>query len=565
MMGEYVMNNFVGVFGEVAPVAGLSALGSDVVWHDERVAFGGAPVWTDPTGTIVVSGELVLDNADELRLKLRLPDADPGVLLAELYLQYGAEAGLYALGMFAVAIWDTREKRLLLMRDGVGARTLYYATNGRAWWFSARLRALRRSPAVSSDISLTALQKYLTFAFVPGADTLWQNVSELRPGTTLTLPEGETQTYWEPVESMGDPDEPLESHAMRLRELVEDAVRVRLPATGPVGVYLSGGLDSSLVTALAARDASGPVHTYSINFGSKYPNELAFSSLVAEHCNTRHHILTVSGKQIRETLMETMAALDDPIGDPLTVPNLLLGRAAAQDTDVIFNGEGSDPCFGGPKNLPMLLHELYTPDESREVAYLRSYQKCYDDLPRLLTSEVRAALRKAEPQETVLTPFLTNPKMPHFLNHLMHINVRLKGSDQILTKVNNLTTANGLLGRSPLFDRRIVDASFTIPPAYKLAGAEEKAVLKHAVADLLPEVILTRPKSGMLVPVQGWFKRDLRRFARKLLLSRRARTRPYFNCEVVREWLNYRGSLWPRHGVKLWLLLTLEVWLRAQE
>ena len=364
---------------------------------------------------------------------------------------------------------------------------------------------------------------------------------------------------------MWAPDEPLESHAMRLRELVEDAVRVRLPATGPVGVYLSGGLDSSLVTALAARDASGPVHTYSINFGSKYPNELAFSSLVAEHCNTRHHILTVSGKQIRETLMETMAALDDPIGDPLTVPNLLLGQAAAQDTDVILNGEGSDSCFGGPKNLPMLLHELYTPDESREVAYLRSYQKCYDDLPCLLTSEVRAALHKAEPQENVLTPFLTNPKMPHFLNRLMHINVRLKGSDQILTKVNNLTTVSGLLGRSPLFDRYIVDASFTIPPAYKLAGAEEKAVLKRAVADLLPEVILTRPKSGMLVPVQGWFKRDLRRFARRLLLGRRARTRPYFNCEVVREWLNYRGSLWPRHGVKLWLLLTLEVWLRAQE
>ena len=240
------MNNFVGVFGEVAPVAGLSALGSDVVWHDERVAFGGAPVWTDTTGTIVVSGELVLDNADELRLELRLPDADPGMLLAELYRQHGTEAGLHALGMFAVAIWDTRKKQLLLLRDGVGARTLYHATNGRTWWFSARLRTLRRSPAVSSDISLTALQKYLTFAFVPGADTLWQDVSELRPGTTLTLPDGETQTYWEPAESVWDPAEPLEKYALRLRELVEEAVRVRLPATGAVGVYLSGGLGQQL-------------------------------------------------------------------------------------------------------------------------------------------------------------------------------------------------------------------------------------------------------------------------------------------------------------------------------
>jgi asparagine synthase (glutamine-hydrolysing) len=145
------------------------------------------------------------------------------------------------------------------------------------------------------------------------------------------------------------------------------------------------------------------------------------------------------------------------------------------------------------------------------------------------------------------------------------MNVRLKGADQILTKVANLTSAVGLLGRSPLFDRRVVEASFSIPPALKLAGAEEKAVLKAAVADLLPEAILTRPKSGMLVPVQGWFRRELRRFARGVLLDRRARTRPYLNPELVREWLAYRGNVWPRHGVKLWLLLTLELWLRAQE
>ena len=178
---------------------------------------------------------------------------------------------------------------------------------------------------------------------------------------------------------------------------------------------------------------------------------------------------------------------------------------------------------------------------------------------------MQAAVSEAEPQEDLLTPFLTNADMPHYLNRLMHINVRLKGADHILTKVNNLTTANDLLGRSPLFDRHIVDASFKIPPIYKLAGAEEKAVLKRAVADLLPAPILTRPKSGMLVPVQSWFRHDLRKFARGLLLDRKARTRDYINREVVREWLDYRGNLWPRHGVKLWLLLTLELWLRVHD
>ena len=147
-------------------------------------------MWTDAAGAIIVSGEIAPDNADDLRSTLELPNADAGELLVELYLLYGAKAGQHALGMFAVAVWDAQQRQVVLMRDGVGARTLYYATDGRAWWFAMRLRALQRCPTVSSEISLTALRKYLTFGFVPGAETLWRDVSELRPGTALTLPSG---------------------------------------------------------------------------------------------------------------------------------------------------------------------------------------------------------------------------------------------------------------------------------------------------------------------------------------------------------------------------------------
>ena len=559
------MSDFIGVFGVTGPAATLSSVGVDPVWQDNGVAFGGAPVWTDSNGDIVVSGDVLLDNAPDLRLALESPHAADGELLAELYLRYGPKAGDHALGMFAVALWDTRQRKLVLLRDGVGARTMYYARENQALWFASRLRTIRRTPAVSGQISFTALRNYLTSAFVPGAETIWKDVSELRPGTSLTLPSGETDTFWEPSEIPWDPAESIDDHAARLRPLLEDAVRIRLPEVGPVGLFLSGGLDSSLVTALAAIYAPGKVHTYAINFGAKYPNELAFSSLVAEHCGTCHHVLTLTGKEVGGMLPETMTALDDPIGDPLTVPNLMLGRRAAQDTGVILNGEGGDPCFGGPKNHSMFLHDLYPREESRESAYLRSYQKCYDDLPALLSPEVQSVLAKGEPQEALLTPFLSNPGMSNYLNKLMHINVRLKGADHILTKVSNLTQANGLLGRSPLFDRRIVDASFGIPPEYKLAGVTEKAVLKRAVSDLLPQSIVNRPKSGMLVPVQAWFRGELRKFASGLLMDRRARIRPYINQEVVRRWLDYRGNLWPRHGIKLWLLLTLEVWLRAQE
>ena len=422
---------------------------------------------------------------------------------------------------------------------------------------------LPRAAGVSGEVDLVALRDYLTAAFVPGERTMWRGVAELRPGTALSLPDGRAHVFWEPVECIQDEDAPLEVHAARLRGLIDDAVRVRLPASGAVGVYLSGGVDSSLVTALAARMAPGPVHTFSLHFGGSYANELAWSSLVARHCGTRHHVLEFPASVIQKHLPESLAALDDPIGDPLTTPNLLIGRAAAAVTGTILNGEGGDPSFGGPKNTPMLLHALYGGADDLAAAYLRSFGKCWDELPSLLTGDVQAALRDGPPAGWWFAPRLVDGGMRHFLNQLLDVNVRFKGADHILTKVANLTAANGLIGRSPLADRRVIDASFAIPPEHKLAGTVEKAVLKAAVADLLPAEVVHRPKSGMLVPVQAWFQNELRPYARAMLLDRHARTRPYFDPRTVKEWLDTPRV--PRRGVKLWLLLTMEVWLRANE
>jgi asparagine synthase (glutamine-hydrolysing) len=555
-------DEWIGVVGADA-CAELERFGAAVSWHDVGVALSG-PVATSPCGNVVVCGDVLLDNAWELARELETPCANDAALLAALFRVHGIGAIRRARGMFAVAVWDTRERRLTLLRDAVGARNIYY-TRGRTAWFSPKLKTLRCSPAVSGGLSLPALRNYLTCGYVPGADTMWQDAFEVRPGSAVRLPEGDAESVWRPEETPYDRDETLDASAARLRPLLEDAVRICLPSAGPVGVFLSGGLDSSLVTALAARLHAGPVHTYAIHFGEQYRNELEFSSMVAAHCRTQHHVIELTGSQIRENIVESIAALDDPIGDPLTTPNLILGRMAARDCSVILNGEGGDPCFGGPKNLPMMLHEVYS-GAMRETAYLRAYQKCYDDLPRLLTLETQTQLVKCEPQEAAFTPYFgPESGMNSYLNRLMLTNTLLKGADNILTKVNNLTSANNLIGRSPLFDRRIVEVSFAIPPEHKLAAGVEKAILKRAVADLLPEPILTRPKSGMLVPVQGWFRKDLKRMARGLLLSRSARIRPYLSQELIREWMAYRGSIWPRHGIKLWLVLTLEIWLRENE
>ncbi len=495
-------------------------------------------------------------------------DCADGMILLHLYARYGSRGFAPANGMFALAILDGED--LILVRDHVGARTLFYTRFGERWVASASLGALRSLIGQHARLNLNAVRSFLTFAYLPGDETLIDGVYEMLPGRCLRLCADGTyreEIFWEPREYEWCEAEPPEVDAQRLRNLLEQAVAARLPSQQEVGVFLSGGIDSSLVTALAVRLHDRPVRTYAINFGDEYPNELAYSGLVAAHCGTVHTVLTFDGKTVADHLAETVALLDCPVGDPLTTPNLLLARAAAHDgLAVILNGEGGDPVFGGPKNLPMLMFEFHRDDPdpaARARAYLRSYQKCYDELARLLTPDVLEALRDAPPLERHVQPYLESPRMTSFLNRLLYTNLRTKGAHHILPKVERLTAASGIEGRSPLFDPHLIDAAFATPPALKLHGLQEKWILKLAVRDLLPSTILTRPKSGMLMPVQYWLHGPLREMANDLLLGSQARARGLFREQTVRTWMQGRGLIWRRHGQFIWLLLTLELWLRA--
>ncbi|QKQ75692.1 asparagine synthetase B [Nostoc sp. TCL240-02] len=516
-------------------------------------------------GRFVVVGDIWLTNRVQLLQKLGIePDSFQGSslqLVANLWERWGFECLRQLVGMFALVVWDRQRQVLKLVRDRIGVRTLYYTTTGSVRWIAPQLRTL--SPHRSSELDLVALRDYLCCAFVPGERTLWEQVRELRPGTVLEFIDHKVEAYWQLQEQIVAVDQPLAWHSDRLRELLDQVVQEYLPpADEPVGVFLSGGLDSSGITALVAKFHKAPVHTFSIHFGSECPNELEFSSLVASHCQTQHHILEITFKDMWERLPETMAYLDDPIGDPLTVPNLLLGRLARESTEIVLNGEGGDPCFGGPKNQPMLINSLYGSVTNQDAlqAYLISFQKCAVDLPQLLKPEVLTAIQTA--------PWVFEEDLSSqvsYLNRLMAMNIKFKGADQILTKVSNLTQAALLHGRSPLFDQRVVDLSMEIPPEHKLSGVGEKAVLKQAIADILPEAIIYRPKSGMMVPVQLGFRKYWQQEAKDLLLNRNAAITPYLNQLPIRNWLNYQGDTWSRYGVKLWLLVSLEIWLQVNQ
>ncbi|MDF5710439.1 MAG: asparagine synthetase B family protein [Nostoc sp. S4] len=546
----------------------LNTLTADVIWRDDQFAVISALTTEQfalsPTERFVVVGDVWLSNRLELLQKLKVDassfSGNNCQLIAELWEKFGYECLKLLVGMFGLVIWDRQQQVLWLGRDRIGSWTLYYTNAGAIRAIAPKMRSL--VPYHSGDVDLVALRDYLCCAFVPGERTLWQQVREVRPGSVVQMPSEKVYTYWQLQQQIIGENESLVWHGDRLRSLLNQVVQEYLPQNAPVGVFLSGGLDSSSITALAAKFHHAPVHTYSIHFGVQCPNELEFSSLVAEHCQTQHRILEITFKDMWERLPQTMAYLDDPIGDPLTVPNLLVGRMARENVQVILNGEGGDPCFGGPKNQPMLINSLYSSINNQDSlqAYLIAFQKCALDLPQLLRPEVWTAVKT---ESSVFSADLNSDAS--YLNRLMALNIKFKGADQILTKVNNLTQAADLHGRSPLFDQRVVDLSMQIPPEYKLSGVEEKAVLKQAVADILPEAIIHRPKSGMMVPVQLGFRKYWQREARKLLLENKSAIAPYFNQSLLRNWLDYQGDIWGRYGVKLWLLISLEIWLQVNK
>ncbi len=317
-------------------------------WRDERVAIWARQVAISPNQRFVVTGDVWLSDRGGLLELARGSAPTDWELIAIAWEHWGVATFDRLVGMFGLAVWDRERQELAVGRDRSGARTVYYTTEGATRWVSSNLRDL--APYRSNQLDEIALRDYLCCAFVPGDRTMWQQVREIRPGGCLSLPSGAIRADWQVREQASESELPLDVWGERLLGLLEQVTQECLPTDEPAGVFLSGGLDSSLITALAAKLHSAPVHTYSIHFGQKLANELEFSSLVAQHCLTEHHILEIPLAQMWKRLPETMAVLDDPIGDPLTVTNLLLGRLARQDVGIVLNGEGGDPCFGGPKN-----------------------------------------------------------------------------------------------------------------------------------------------------------------------------------------------------------------------
>lgn len=287
-------------WGDVNKITGAT-------WQDESIAifsYQASQMAFSPSKRFLVIGDVWLSERTLLLKLLKAEHQSDLELIAIAWEYWGVETFTKLVGMFCLVIWDLSTQTLKVGRDSTGSRTIYYTTNGLTRWIAGDLSSL--TPYHSKELDLVALRDYLCCAFVPGYRTMWQNVRELRPGTILSLPEDKIETYWQLQEAVTAGDKPLEWHGDQLRTLLDQVVQEYVINLEAVGVFLSGGLDSSCITALVSRFYSKPVHTYSIHFGQKCPNELEFSSLVAKHCATSHHILEITFSQMWEKLPEIL-------------------------------------------------------------------------------------------------------------------------------------------------------------------------------------------------------------------------------------------------------------------
>ena len=466
-----------------------------------------------------------------------------------------------------VALLHT-DDQTYLFRDRAGRRTVYHLEVQGAWHFATRTCALYNLPEYSPAVMPSSIARYLSFSFVPGEDTLLEGIKELLPGSHFKVGDSEAQRYHfaeklPPLACQSD-QEWIDLFNLRLEQSIQ---RCSSDWMKKYAVFLSGGIDSSLITAaLAELHGGDAVHTYSLHFGPKYSNELSFVNEVVQQCGVHNEVVEVNPKKFLPDLHEIVAHLNDPIGDPVTMPNHQLAKhVAAQRFEGVFNGEGGDPLFGGPKNAAMLMHHWYgIPHETnhREKAYLGSYRRGYEELKYLLSPDLLAQIDEQQDLEAVLTPFFNQPSPETFLHKLLMINTRLKGAHLILPKVERMLGAHGLTPLSPLFDESLIDLSMQLPNHLLLHQGSDKVILKSAFTGRLPESVLHRPKVGMRVPVHFWFQGELKKYARSRLSTKRIRKRGLFSPERVTQLLRYQTDEGPgRYGMRLWMLLVLDLWL----
>jgi asparagine synthase (glutamine-hydrolysing) len=551
---------------------------------------------------IVFNGEIY--NYRELRLDLQnrghefKTQTDTEVIV-HLYEEWGEQCIEKLRGMFAFAIWDENRKQLLLARDRVGIKPLYYWLSDKSLVFGSEIKALLADPEVKAEVSPEMIDRFLTFLYLPGEETLLLNVRKLAPGTYMIVRKGKTQIqkYWDLQFS---PKVQSQEQAEReLLELLEESVQLHMISDVPVGFLLSGGLDSTAMLGFAAGKTHHPLSSYTLGFSDAgVIDERPYASLAAKQFGTEHHETTITSQDFADFLPQFAWHMEEPVCEPQAVALYYVSRLAKKHVKVLISGEGGDEAFAGYQTfrgvlwlerlksvLGPLLHVAAplarfinrAADSNRLRKYIPLFERRFDEYYFGRTyapaGYFNSAYRKFYTQDFaafVDKQLSVFPAKQHLhcdcaegvLNKMLYVDTKTSLPDDLLLKADKMTMANSIELRVPLLDHKILEFAASLPENFKVRRFTTKYIAKRALRSRVPQEILHRKKAGFPVPYESWLRTELRSWVHDVLLDRETTSRGYFDRSSVEHLLdeNARSG---RYSKELLSLTVLELWHRS--
>jgi asparagine synthase (glutamine-hydrolysing) len=538
--------------------------------------------------------------ADLERLDHKFRTQSDTEVIVHAYEEYGDGCVQHLNGMFAIALWDARQNRLLLARDRLGIKPLFYWTDSQRLVFGSELKAVIANPEVPRQVDLSALDLFLTLEYIPGPRTIFQNIHKLPPGHTLVFEQGEIELsqYWDiPFNPVIEKDQTC---VERLADLIQEAVCSHLVSDVPVGAFLSGGIDSSTVVGFMSQYSSQPVPTFSVGFEDESYDELSYAQGIADHFGTSHHFEVLTPDIV--TLAEQLVPhLDEPFADTSIFPTFLVSQLASRYVKVVLSGDGGDELFAGydtylaerlsrsfrwlPSPLrktvfPILAEKL--PPQSAKKSFTNKMKRFLEgevlepalqharwmiflseaEKAELFRPDLQAALNGDSTRALFETYFQQAGKFD-FLAQQQYVDVKTYLVDDILTKVDRMSMAASIEARVPLLDYHIVEFALNLPPDLKMNGWRTKIILRNAVKHLLPEMVLKKSKQGFSIPMKHWLRTSLKPMMLDLLSEDSIRQRGYFNAQTVSGWIQDHLAGRMNRSHQLWPLMVFELWNRT--
>jgi asparagine synthase (glutamine-hydrolysing) len=556
----------------------------------------------DETVWIVFNGEIY--NYQDLRQDLQsrghiFKSRTDTEVIIHLYEEYGVGCLEKLRGMFAFAIWDETKKELLLARDRVGIKPLYYCLSDRSLVFGSEIKALLADPEVEPEVVPEMIDRFLTFLYVPGEETLLRNVHKLAPGSYLISREGKTEIkkYWDLQFS---PQSRTEAQAKEeLLALLEDSVRLHMISDVPVGFLLSGGVDSTAMLGFAVGKTDKPLSSYTLGFSAPgIIDERPYATLAAQHFGTEHHETTISSQEFVDFLPRFAWHMEEPVCEPQAVALYYVSRLARKHVKVLISGEGGDEAFAGYQTYRgvLWLERLKTAlgpfanmagrgaaylDRALEVDRLHKYAPllslAFDDYyygrtyaPRAYFNSQFSKLYSRDFAGCVNKDCSVAPARAHLhsgraksvLNRMLYTDTKTSLPDDLLLKADKMTMANSVELRVPLLDHKILEFAASLPENFKIRGFTTKYLAKSALRSRVPREILDRKKAGFPVPYENWLRTELKAWLQDVLLDRETTARGYFDRSSI-EGLIAENSRSGKYSKELLSLAVLELWHRS--